>query len=75
MWEDFWEPLRDLLWKMGTEEKDGGRRKQGEARLSREGLLAAFNDQETNRCVSERSPRTEFWSKTSLQSRVSTRLS
>jgi hypothetical protein len=35
-------------------EKDGGKRKQGEARLSREGLLAAFNDQETNRCVPER---------------------
>lgn len=55
VWEDFWEPLRDLLCKMGPEEKDGGKRKQGEARLSREGLLAAFNDQETNRCVSEHS--------------------
>ena len=55
VWEDFWEPLRDLLWKMGPEEKDGGKRKAGEARLSREGLLAAFNDQETNRCVPEHS--------------------
>jgi hypothetical protein len=55
VWEDFWEPLRDLLCKMGPEEKDGGKRKQGEARLSREGLLAAFNDQETNRCVPEHS--------------------
>lgn len=53
VWEDFWEPLRDLLWKMGPEEKDGGKRKQGEARLSREGLLAAFNDQETNRYAPE----------------------
>ncbi|GAA5990439.1 hypothetical protein JCM10908_007373 [Rhodotorula pacifica] len=51
VWEDFWEPLRDLLWKMGTEEKDGGKRKDGEERLSREGLLNAFNDQETNSCI------------------------
>lgn len=51
VWKDFWEPLRDLLCKMGPEEKDGGKRKQGEARLSREGLLAAFNDQETNSCI------------------------
>lgn len=51
VWEDFWEPLRDLLYRMGPEEKDGGKRKDGEARLTREGLLEAFNDQETNGCA------------------------
>ncbi|GAA6001741.1 OTU family ubiquitin thioesterase [Rhodotorula paludigena] len=51
VWEDFWEPLRDLLYRMGPEEKDGGRRKDGEARLTREGLLEALNDQETNSCI------------------------
>ncbi|GAA5882335.1 hypothetical protein JCM3774_005073 [Rhodotorula dairenensis] len=51
VWEDFWEPLRDLLGKMGPEEKDGGTRKANEPRLSREALLAAFNDQETNSCI------------------------
>lgn len=50
VWEDFWEPLRDLLWKMGPEAKDGGKREDGEPRLTREGLFTAFNDQETNRC-------------------------
>ncbi|GAA6019953.1 hypothetical protein JCM8202_001765 [Rhodotorula sphaerocarpa] len=51
VWEDFWEPLRDLLWKMGPEEKDGGKRKDGEPRLTREALFTAFNDQETNSCI------------------------
>ncbi|POY71576.1 hypothetical protein BMF94_5401 [Rhodotorula taiwanensis] len=51
VWEDFWEPLRDLLWKMGPEAKDGGKREDGEPRLTREGLFTAFNDQETNSCI------------------------
>ncbi|GAA6051395.1 hypothetical protein JCM3770_000497 [Rhodotorula araucariae] len=51
VWEDFWEPLRDILYRMGPEEKDGGKRKDGEARLSRDALVHAFNDQETNSCI------------------------
>ncbi|BGP43213.1 hypothetical protein JCM10450v2_007357 [Rhodotorula kratochvilovae] len=51
VWEDFWEPLRDVLYRMGPEEKDGGKRKDGEPRLTRDGLVQAFNDQETNSCI------------------------
>lgn len=51
MWEDFWEPLRDLLYQMGPEEKDGGKRRDGTERLTRDGLVKAFNDAETNRYV------------------------
>lgn len=51
VWEDFHEPLQQLLYRMGPEEKDGGKRKDAEPRLSRDQLVEAFNDPETNRCV------------------------
>jgi len=50
VWSDFWEPLRDILRRMGPEEKDGGARKDGEKRLERGELFDLFNDMETNRC-------------------------
>lgn len=52
VWFDFWEPLRDILRRMGPEEKDGGARRDGEKRLGPGELFDLFNDQETNRCVS-----------------------
>lgn len=51
VWSDFWEPLRDILRRMGPEEKDGGARKNGEKRLGPGELFDLFNDQETNRFV------------------------
>ncbi|KPV72020.1 uncharacterized protein RHOBADRAFT_56156 [Rhodotorula graminis WP1] len=51
VWEDFHEPLRRLLHRMGPEEKDGGKRKDGEPKLTRDGLVEAFNDPETNSCI------------------------
>ncbi|GAA5839069.1 hypothetical protein JCM9279_002583 [Rhodotorula babjevae] len=51
VWEDFHEPLQHLLYRMGPEEKDGGKRKDGEPRLSRDQLVEAFNDPETNSCI------------------------
>ncbi|GAA5911351.1 OTU family ubiquitin thioesterase [Sporobolomyces salmoneus] len=51
VWSDFWEPLRDILRRMGPEEKDGGARKNGEARLGPGELFQLFNDQETNSCI------------------------
>ncbi|GAA6007603.1 hypothetical protein JCM11491_004222 [Sporobolomyces phaffii] len=51
VWSDFWEPLRDILRRMGPEEKDGGARKNGEDRLGPRELFDLFNDQETNSCI------------------------
>ncbi|GAA6007564.1 hypothetical protein JCM11491_004208 [Sporobolomyces phaffii] len=51
VWSDFWEPLRDILQRMGPEEKDGGARKNGEERLGPRELFDLFNDQETNSCI------------------------
>ncbi|GAA5877973.1 hypothetical protein JCM16303_002798 [Sporobolomyces ruberrimus] len=51
VWSDFWEPLRDILRRMGPEEKDGGARKDGEKRLGPGELFELFNDQETNSCI------------------------
>ncbi|GAA5988680.1 hypothetical protein JCM5350_003848 [Sporobolomyces pararoseus] len=51
VWFDFWEPLRDILRRMGPEEKDGGVRKNGEKRLGPGELFDLFNDQETNSCI------------------------
>ncbi|GAA5965609.1 hypothetical protein JCM21900_006602 [Sporobolomyces salmonicolor] len=51
VWSDFWEPLREILRRMGPEEKDGGARKDGEARLGLDELVSLFNDPETNSCI------------------------
>ncbi|GAA5864842.1 hypothetical protein JCM1840_004923 [Sporobolomyces johnsonii] len=51
VWSDFWEPLRDILRRMGPEEKDGGARKDGEPRLGLDELVRLFNDPETNSCI------------------------
>ncbi|GAA6062750.1 hypothetical protein JCM10212_000390 [Sporobolomyces blumeae] len=51
VWSDFWEPLQDLLRRMGPEQAHGGARKDGEARLGPSDLFEAFNDQETNSCI------------------------